>query len=126
MTVFFSLLLFMLSLLPSLLLSNYGKAQSEARDTERKSDINAIHAQLEQHYAINYEYPTEQEVLIEYDYELPGLAEDSLFDPNGYKINDPAGSYQYTPTECSAIGCKHYTITARLEDKSAYQKKSLK
>ncbi len=102
---------------------NFNNVQSTAQDTERKSDINAIHAQLESHYAQFAEYPTEKELSLEYDTQIPGADIETLTDPDGDFIQQ--GDYLYRPSICTAVGCQHYELSSHLEDGSKYTKKSL-
>ncbi|MCA9324183.1 type II secretion system protein GspG [Candidatus Saccharibacteria bacterium] len=97
--------------------------QSNTRDTERKSDINQIHAKLEEYYIENGDYPTEEGLALNYDIKLPGLDPEALSDPNGMHMD--GGDYSYRATECTALGCAHYVLTARLEDGKTYTKHSL-
>ncbi|MCA9328409.1 type II secretion system protein GspG [Candidatus Saccharibacteria bacterium] len=97
--------------------------QSNTRDTERKSDINQIHAKLEEYYIENGDYPTEEGLALNYDIKLPGLDPEALSDPNGTHIG--SGDYSYHPTECTALGCAHYALIARLEDGETYTRHSL-
>lgn len=113
----------LLGILAGLLTSNFQGAQTKASDTERKSDINSIYQKLEEHYNEWGEYPTEDELVQEYDEQLPGIDPEALVDPNGKNIQD--GDYKYSPTSCSATGCMLYELSAKLEDGSTYTKISL-
>ena len=97
--------------------------QANARDAERKNDINIIFTQLEVHYNEYGEYPTEKELSQEYDTVLPGADEESLTDPSGNFIQQ--GDYTYIPSICSALGCQSYELSAHLEDGTKYTKNSL-
>ncbi len=125
MTILLSFFVLLLSLLPSFLLAPSYSLQAKSRDNERRQDIDTIYTQLEQHYVINYEYPTQKEVEIEYDLQLPALDAETLKDPRGFMINDPAGSYVYIPEDCTAIGCKSFRVIARLENDTTYEKSSI-
>jgi type II secretory pathway pseudopilin PulG len=119
-----SMFIFILSIFGISTLSTFGSTQAKARDIERKNDINSIYQKLEEHYNENGEYPTEKELLEEYDTQLPGIDQNALLDPNGKFIQ--SGDYTYTPTECTAVGCKKYTLSSTLEgDATLYTKTSL-
>lgn len=104
-------------------LSNIGTTQADTRDREREDDINTLYSHLEIHYNEYGMYPTEEELTKDYDLKLPGLDPKALIDPNGNKIQ--AGDYKYEPAGCSAIGCKHYGLSATLENNSTYTKQSI-
>ncbi len=113
----------LLGIFTGLLTSNFQGAQSKASDTERKNDINSIYQKLEEHYNEWGEYPTINEVVQEYDQQLPGIDPEALVDPNGKNIQE--GDYTYTPADCTATGCMVYTLSAVLDDGSEYTKLSL-
>lgn len=119
----FSVFIFMFSLLSGLVLSNYSGAQSKASDVERKSDINSLYQKLEEHYNEDGEYPTTATLTVNYEVKLPSLDPEALIDPTGARIQE--GDYTYTPTDCTALGCAHYTLTAKLDDGTDYTKQSL-
>ena len=90
---------------------------SQARDTERRVDIENLHAKLEAHWVTNGSYPSRLEELGL----LPGLNPEALFDPadhpivvsssestnkpaSGYSQQQPSeGQYLYTSYGCSPI-----------------------
>ena len=123
MSIFFTLFSVIFGLLSGLVFSNFSGAQSKANDTLTKNDINSIFQKLEEHYNENGEYPTVEEVVYESEENLPGIDSEALYDINGNIIN--SGLYMYSPTDCTAIGCKKYTLTAELEDRTTYTKYSL-
>src|SRR3982751_6956611 len=47
-----------IGILAALVIVTYNGIQQKARDTERKTDVNAIHGQVEAYYAQNGKYPT--------------------------------------------------------------------
>jgi Type II secretion system (T2SS), protein G len=99
-----------------------GQAAS-ARDVERKNDINSIYQKLEEYYNDNGDYPTEEAMTINYDQKLPGLDPEALTDPDNKFIN--SGGYLYQPSDCTALGCKKYSLSAKLEAGSEYVKLAL-
>lgn len=97
---------------------------ASAQDIERKADIDALQQALEQHRTREGEYPTAQEFARENESQLPGLEQSALIDPDGDNMLDTEGDYLYIPSDCSAVGCKHYELRAILELGSDYIKKS--
>ena len=117
-----------IGILAALVLNAFGNIQERARDTERKSDINSIHTQLELYYADNGDYPNgETKALLETA--MPDLNSDALDDPSGDAINaGGANGYDYAalPDGCAAGACTSYTLGTTLEeDGSAFDRDSL-
>lgn len=113
----------------------YSQAQSSAKDTERKTDINAILGHLEAYYAESGYYPS----LTQLNNPAFRAANMQGLDTEAFK--DPAGTgstlsgapaahvyaYQPTPAGCDniKIQCTGYTLTATLDTGPAYVKKDL-
>jgi len=92
----------------------------QARDSDRKTAINAIYYNLEDvYYAANKAYP--QKLTAD---QLPGIDPSVLKDPEGVMIGDQNSDYTYTPKDCADSKCKSYTITANLEHEADYTKTS--
>ncbi len=125
MSLLFSFFALLFGFLPGLVLANFQGAQSKADDVVSKNDINAMYQKLEEHYNENGEYPTVKELAEEYDQQLPGIDTEALIDAGDKFINEDGGDYSYSPTNCSAVGCEHYTISALLQDGTTYSKQSL-
>jgi hypothetical protein len=111
-------------------------ANSTAADAERKTDINALHGQLEAYQALNGRYPSLAEM------NDPSWRSKNLQGLDGAALQDPAGStktlvaapaahsysYQATPAGCdnaSKGDCTGYTLTATLDDGGTYVKQAL-
>jgi general secretion pathway protein G len=47
-----------IGILAALVVTTYNGIQQKARDTERKTDVNALHGQIEAYQAQNGKYPT--------------------------------------------------------------------
>src|SRR3954463_3155357 len=47
-----------IGILAALVITTYNGIQQKARDTERKTDVNAVHGQVEAYNAQNGKYPT--------------------------------------------------------------------
>lgn len=103
-----------------LALTNVRGARAEQRDSQKKSDINAIFFQLETFHEANGYYPNEINVNV-----LKGIDPDSLVDNNGKSVNQAGGAYVYTAENCTDTKCKTYSLQAELEKEAIYQKLSL-
>ncbi|MDB5182468.1 MAG: hypothetical protein JWO47_252 [Candidatus Saccharibacteria bacterium] len=111
----------------------------KSRDTERETDIKAMHGQIEAYWAQNGYYPTLAN-LNDFNFlntNLKGLDLGALQDPLGNDskiVNSPkenAYSYEVLPSGCDNVKtqCQSYTLTATLEGTlngaGTYIKKSL-
>ena len=128
-----------IGILAGLVVVTYNGIQQKARDTERKTDINALHGQLEAYQAQNGKYPF---------LASPGGLNDATFRSTDMKGLDPAAladpkntssqilvaapatnnyAYAVTPAGCDnvATDCLNYTLTATLEGGGTYVKQSL-
>lgn len=130
-----------IGILAALVITTYNGIQQKARDTERKTDINALHGQLEAYQAQNGKYPTLADVNSSTwrSTNMKGLDQEALKDPSnnatdGTQYNLVASpqadaySYAVTPSGCDngANGdCTGYTLTATLEGGGTYTKQSL-
>lgn len=105
-----------IGILAGLVLNTFNGIQARARDTERKTDVNSIHAQVEAYHADNGYYPTTANVASAtwVATNLPGLDAEALNDPT-------SGSYAYATTVATCDNtagnlCAAYTLSADLED----------
>ncbi len=112
-----------------------GDVSVKANDTERKTDINALHAHIEAYFAENGRYPT----LAEFNNEgwrqanMKGLDSEALKDPassSSALAATPAAkvyAYQASPAGCDDVktDCTTYTLTATLDGGGTYVKQSL-
>jgi type II secretion system protein G len=125
-----------IGILAALVVVTYNGIQQKARDTERKTDINALHGQFEAYQAQNGKYPTLANAndTTFRAANLKGLDPAALQDPKGTAqtlVAAPAAnnySYAVTPAGCdnAANGdCTQYTLTATLEGGGTYVKASL-
>lgn len=131
-----------IGILAALVVTTYNGIQQKARDTERKTDINAIHSQVEAYQAQNGKYPTFTEMNDNVAVtgfrvtQLKGLDAAAFADPknagNDQLVNTPTvGRYAYEvlPAACdnTATDCTTYTLTAKMEQsgQADYVKKSL-
>lgn len=128
-----------IGILAALVIVTFSGIQQRARDTERRTDINAIQGHLEAYYAETGTYPT-LDMLLNDTWRaehMKGLPEDALDDPNGNRISAPEGDSEYTYAasldgeECEATGtgvamtsnCNQYELVATLESGEGEYKK---
>jgi len=112
-----------------------GQAQSQAADTKRKTDINALQTQVEVYWVDNGYYPTLAELNNPAwrQTNLKGLDIEAFKDPAGSGATlagSPAAhvySYQVLPAGCDnvKVQCQDYTLTATLDAGGTYSKQSL-
>ncbi len=125
-----------IGILAALVIVTYNGIQQKARDTERKTDINAIASHLEAYNAQNGRYPTLANANDSAfrQANMQGLDSNALQDPKGAAQTlvaaAAANNYAYavTPAGCDngANGdCTQYTLTATLEAGGTYVKQSL-
>lgn len=127
-----------IGILATLVIVAYSGIQQSARNEARKTDINAIQAQLEAYFTNNATYPTRDQLNNTSNWRttnMPGLDAEALKDPAKNSPTTLAASaganvYAYTfgPSACdgtSANPCTEYTLTATLEGGDTYVKESL-
>lgn len=132
-----------IGILAALVITTFNGIQQRGRDTERQTDIKALHGQLEAYYAQNGSYPTLAEMNDRanggfVDTNLKGLDAGAFEDPTGTAsalVAAPAAksyAYDVEPDACEtdpATDCISYTLTATLEGTidgaSTYVKDSL-
>lgn len=114
-----------IGILAALVITTFTGIQKRARNTERETDIKALHGQVEAYFAQEGRYPTLanlNEATWRGD-NMKGLDEGALQDPKGTaaQLVDTAGANNYayvvTPAGCDNAGtdCDGYTLTATLE-----------
>lgn len=92
----------------------------DARDSQRKTAINAIYYNLEDIYhPAHGAYPEH----LTAD-QVKGLDPALLKDPNGKTIGEEGSNYRYEPKDCTDGKCKSYTLTADLENEADYTRES--
>lgn len=126
-----------IGILAALVVTTYNGIQQKARDTERKTDINALHGQIEAYQAQNGKYPTLANVndATFRSNNMKGLDPAALADPDNASSQQVCASstatcYGYTvlPSGCDNASngdCTSYTLTATLEGGGTYVKQSL-
>ncbi len=137
-----------IGILAALVLNTFQGVQARARDTERKTDINAIATQLEAYYADYGHYPSGSTTVdtcgennagtYSGDCSLTvlttrGLDAEALNQPDSTAISvvsttpTPSnGNYYYYPTGCTNERCSSFTLYADLESETSdYVKNSL-
>lgn len=119
-----------IGILAALVITTFTGIQRKARDTERTTDIKAVHSQLEAYYAQNSWYPALAEVNTT---TLKGLDKDALLAPGSTTAISSTASttakYSYVPspgTCTTAAGdCVTYTLEALQESGTTFAKNSL-
>ena len=131
-----------IGILAALVITTFTGIQQKARNTERQTDIKAIHGQVEAYYAQNGNYPTVGNLNDSTwrTSNMKGLDQEALFDPKGDKADttpladaEPAaGTYVYsyvaTPAGCdngSNGECTAYTLHANYEGGGEFEKSNL-
>ncbi len=115
---------------PTSYLLNNGLSGSpdQAKDADRKSDINAIDSQVEVYFAQNGYYPTLSEINNPSwrSANLRGFTNDSLAPPgsSSTSLSSTASSsqYGYSTSGCSVEGCLGFVLTALLSNGQKYIK----
>jgi hypothetical protein len=119
-------------------LNGAGSFSSSSADTERQTDIKALHAQVEAYYAQNGFYPTLANLndATWRSTNMKGLDKEALKDPkgSGYTLTGAPAKNSYSYIVLGANGkacdnattdCTTYTLTATQENGSGYSKYSL-
>lgn len=125
-----------IGILAALVLNSFTGVQARARDTERRTDINAIATQLEVYYNDNGGYATAAQLLDDaaggwVETNLKGFDKTALTDPKAFKVNAAGGSYTYTPAPAGCTGatgatpCTSFSLTADMEKQADVTKNSL-
>jgi Tfp pilus assembly protein PilE len=92
----------------------------QARDSARKTAINAVYYNLEDvYYGANHAYP--QKLTSD---QLKGLDPSLLKDPEGVAVGEQNSDYSYDPKDCANSQCKSYSLRANLEHEADYVKAS--
>ena len=127
-----------IGILAALVITTFTGIQQKARDTERTTDIKAIHGQVEAYYAQKGYYPslTDLNGSAWRSTNMKGLDQEALKDPKGsaytlatattataygYAVANSAG----TSCEADSTTCSTYTVTATLEGGGTFAKTAL-
>lgn len=121
-----------IGILAALVITTFTGIQQKARDTERTTDIKALHGQIEAYYAQNGYYPDLGDITTT---NLKGLDAGALVDPKGGSLaaTSDVDNYGYSVTQAdgttacttAAKDCAKYVLTATLEGGGTYVKNSL-
>jgi general secretion pathway protein G len=132
-----------IGILAALVITTFTGIQKKARDTERQTDIKALHGQLEAYFAQNGKYPTLANMNDRASggflaTNMKGLDKEATKDPKSTASGDAqynlAGaaaanvySYAVTPTDCNntTTECTGYKLTATLEGGGTFEKDAL-
>lgn len=129
-----------IGILATLVIVTFTGIQQKARDSKRKTDINALDSHVEAYYASNGYYPTLADLQSPafLSANLKGFDPNALTDPKGGAIAATAGAsnYGYTASSSTGSGCSNTTasgstnacdtfiLTANLEAGGTYTKQS--
>jgi len=131
------IVIIVIGILATLVIVTYNGIQQKARNTERKTDINAIQGQIEAYFAQNAKYPTLDNLNNVNSWRaenLKGLDAAALQDPSGTTQTLVTGNgdsshygYTVTPEGCNntSTDCTGYTLRANLEGGDNYTKTAL-
>src|SRR3989344_3077304 len=128
-----------IGILAALVITTFTGIQQKARNTERTTDIKAIHGQVEAYYAQNGSYPAlaELNTATWRSTNMKGLDSEALKDPKGSAqtlvASPSATAYSYAvfqsdgSTACTTAAgdCAVYTLTATLEGGGTFAKSNL-
>jgi prepilin-type N-terminal cleavage/methylation domain-containing protein len=127
-----------IGILAALVITTFTGIQQKARDTERTTDIKALHGQVEAYYAQKGSYPslTDMNSSSWRGTNMKGLDAEALKDPKGSAqtlgASASATQYGYTVTNSSGGSCESddttcatYTLTANLEGGGSFSKNNL-
>jgi len=101
-------------------LTNVRTIRSQNRDTESKSDINALYFQLETFYEENNYYPLTLDKAVVFK-----ARPEIVTDVNGAIIGDKDSAYSYNPEDCTGKKCESFELSSELEREATYIKRSL-
>jgi len=89
-----------------------------ARDSQRKTAINAMYYSIEEvYFKQNGYYPRSINETV-----LPSVEPALFTDTNGVKLGESASEYRYEATDCIEDQCKAYTLRTPLENEADYIK----
>lgn len=133
-----------IGILAALVVTTFTGIQQKARNTERQTDIKAIHGQIEAYYAQNGSYPAlgtsgSNDGINDATWRatnMKGLDADALKDPKGttqeLAATSSATQYGYAPLSATdgacttaANDCVKYTLTATYEGGGSFSKSNL-
>lgn len=128
-----------IGILAALVVTTFTGIQQKARNTERQTDIKAIHGQVEAYYAQNGKYPSLAE-LNDSTFRtnnMKGLDVEALKDPKGSAATlvgtAGANAYSYAALNATDAACDNtngndcvkYTLTATYEGGGTFAKTNL-
>ena len=137
-----------IGILAALVITTFTGIQQKARNTERNTDVKALHGQVEAYYAQNGRYPTLANLNSNAwrATNMKGLDTEAIRDPKGtgagaatsdtapYQLADTAAAniYSYavlasddTACDNSTKDCAKYTLTSTLEGGGTFTKTNL-
>lgn len=88
-------------------------------DENRKTEINAIHFNLQHFHKQNGYYPREIS-----EKNLTAIDPNAFSDPLGKKLGEEGAEYRYSATDCEGDKCQNYTLRTSLSKESDFIKSS--
>lgn len=132
------IVIIVIGILAGLVITTFTGIQQKTRNTERQTDIKAIHGQVEAYYAQEGRYPTLDNLNSDTwrSTNMKGLDREALRDPkgSGYTLAGAAAantySYAVTGSDDAACDntnndCSKYTLTATYEGSGTFTKSNL-
>jgi general secretion pathway protein G len=110
------IIMVIIGVLAAIVLNTVNRIQSQSRNRQRQTDIQAMHAQLEAYYLLNTGYP--EDVANINSSTMPGLDDEATVDPWGETIEaSPAtnSEYSYETSTCNAGLCASYILRSTQE-----------
>ncbi len=124
-------------ILSALVITTFSGLQRKAADSERQSDITALHLGIESYFQQNKRYPSLSELNDSTfrETQLPTLSPQNFTDPKGttdqLSLND-SRTYRYSPLSATGGDCENpsttctsYNLTAELDGGGSYAKTSM-
>lgn len=110
------IIMVIIGVLAAIVLNTVNRIQSQSRNRQRQTDIQAMHAQLEAYYLLSTGYP--EAVADINSTTMPGLDDEAIIDPWGETIEaNPAvnSEYSYDAISCTAGLCSSYVLRSTQE-----------
>ncbi len=122
-----------IGILAALVVTTFSGIQRKARNTERETDVKAIHGQLEAYFSQNNTYPTLANLNDSgwRSTNMKSLDGEALKDPKGTTqelagtVSNTQYGYNVTCDTATPPVCSAYTLTANLEGGGTFAKTNL-
>lgn len=115
------LIVVVLSIASAVFFVQKNNLQVSARDTQRKTAINAMYYSLEEvYFKQNNSYPKTINQTV-----LPSVDPALFIDPSGAAVGDSSSNYRYIPVNCTDNVCASYTLRTTLQNEADFVKTSI-